>query len=190
MFFVLRISLILSFGVFGFKAFSACAAGSGDDCPDQFIVPLDEAFGEVYCNCLTNYGMITKPTKTQAEQTRGYLAECARLTGDTWNDSTGYFNEETGAGLSFDNCQEGLCRCLKVYQIRVPLYEKIKSVNSSSTARIFQKLVTIADETCQAVSAVESKKYKLAQCIYSDGLEGPDTLRCSNIDQSSGKCVE
>ena len=166
----------------GFKAFSACAVGSGEECKDQIISEISEAFGEVLCNCSADYGMVAELSKAQTDE-RGYFAECARLTGGHWD-------EATGAGPMLDNCQNGRCMCQKVYDVRVPVYKKIK-IGSSVSASHLKQLVGIAGETCDVVSVNESKTFKNTRCIYhSLSVEGSlDSSSCI-IDQGSGKCVD
>ena len=167
MVFFLRASfLVLCFTV-GSKAFSACAAGA-TDCDDQLTVSLDEAFGEVYCSCSANYGRVAEPVKSGSAD--GYdidSSECAVRTG-RW-DST------TGAGPMLDDCENGQCTCYRSWTVRVPVDEPAKFLSGSANSKaLLRKWVTIADETCQAVSVGQSKAYTNKDCYYYFGRPSSD----------------
>lgn len=189
--------LIFCLSVFSFQAGAMCEAGA-KKCDD--VIECDmvtgkcenargagSAHGEVICSCAAEYGYVSEPVKTGSDSDSPAGRECT--------DKVGKWNEEKAVGPRLDDCNNGQCMCYRVYEVRVPVWERIdvRSGSAESKAQL-RKYMSEADETCQAVSTGQSKKYENVRCLYYSGYNdqpGQEDVQHDScvIKQGSGKNI-
>ena len=192
---------VLCFAGFGFQASAMCAKGA-KDCKDTVECDADtgkcddggvgesggrSAGGEVICSCSAEYGTVPEPDKSEAGGGPSVDDECTELVGP--------WNEEEAVGPFLDNCRDGKCMCYRNYDVRVPVFERIDVRSGSSESKsLLREYVRVADDTCKAVSAGQSKRYKNIRCLYYSGYNdqpGQENVQHDScvIKKGSGKNV-
>ena len=169
---ITKISVFILFFAFaGFKASAMCAQGAGK-CDDNIEYDADTgkrintgesgpAGGEVICSCSAEYGSVPEPKKDGSDH-ENPEGKCTDLVGP--------WDEEKAVGPLLDNCQDGKCMCYRTYQVRVPVWERIDVQSGSSESKsLLRKYKRVADDTCKAVSAGDSKRYENERCLYYSG---------------------
>ena len=106
------------------------------------------------------YGTVPEPVKDESDSPNPE-SKCTDLVGQ--------WNEEEAVGPRLD-CQDGKCMCYRTYDVRVPVFERIDVRSGSSESKsLLRKYKRVADDTCKAVSAGQSKRYKNIRCLYYSG---------------------